>query len=160
MDESEISSYRECVIRVHFLAALLAFILPVFGSFPALANESLWTGSRAGSARAEALVGALRAAGDHGLNPAWYNLAEVEKSVAPGADPATAEALQQHFGVLDSRIAKVGRTAAHVGDRLSAADFLATMWALLGIDPHREMRDRFGRPVQLSNGRIIESLIA
>jgi hypothetical protein len=33
-----------------------------------------------------------------------------------------AEALQSQFGVLDSRIAKVGRTAAHVGDRLSAVD--------------------------------------
>ena len=42
---------------------------------------------------------------------------------------------------------------------VTPADFLATMWALLGIDPRREMRDRFGRPVQLSNGRIIESLI-
>ena len=41
---------------------------------------------------------------------------------AVAATQPGAEALQQHFGVLDSRIAKVGRTAAHVGDRLSAVD--------------------------------------
>ena len=122
MDESEISSYRECVIRVHFLAALLAFILPVFGSFPALANESLWTGSRAGSARAEALVGALRAAGDHGLNPAWYNLAEVEKSVAPGADPATAEALLTAAYVAYASDVSTGRVRANRIDKEISID--------------------------------------
>ena len=122
MDESEISSYREWVIRVHFLAALLAFILPVFGSFPALANESLWTGSRAGSARAEALVGALRAAGDHGLNPAWYNLAEVEKSVAPGADPATAEALLTAAYVAYASDVSTGRVRANRIDKEISID--------------------------------------
>lgn len=122
MDESEISSYREWVIRVHFLAALLALILPVFGSFPALANESLWTGSRAGSARAEALVGALRAAGDHGLNPAWYNLAEVEKSVAPGADPATAEALLTAAYVAYASDVSTGRVRANRIDKEISID--------------------------------------
>jgi len=35
---------------------------------------------------------------------------------------ASAEALLAQFGVLDNRVARVGRTAAHTGDRLSAVD--------------------------------------
>lgn len=43
---------------------------------------------------------------------------------------------------------------------VSPADFLATMWQVLGIDPHQELRDRLGRPMPLTQGRVIESLIA
>lgn len=42
---------------------------------------------------------------------------------------------------------------------VSPADFLSTMWTLLNIDPHQELRDRLGRPMTLSTGEVIESLI-
>ncbi len=38
MDESGISSYTYGVIRLRFLAVVLAFVLPVFGCFPASAK--------------------------------------------------------------------------------------------------------------------------
>jgi L,D-transpeptidase YcbB len=93
MDESEISGYTESVIRRPFLAGLLAVVAPVFGSLSAHASDSLWMGSPAASARTKALVSALRESAAHGLDPTWYRIAEVEKAVAPGADPAAAEAL-------------------------------------------------------------------
>ena len=43
---------------------------------------------------------------------------------------------------------------------VSPADFLATMWTLLGVDPRHELRDRFGRPIPLSSGKVIDQLIA
>ena len=43
---------------------------------------------------------------------------------------------------------------------VSPADFLATMWQLLGVEPHQELRDRLNRPLPVTNGRAIESLIA
>ena len=62
MDESDGSCYTRCVNRVRFLAALLAFLIPLSGSLPSLANETLWTGSSAASARADALLKAIRSA--------------------------------------------------------------------------------------------------
>src|ERR1700730_6586005 len=93
MDESGVSRYTYGVIGLRFLAVVLAFVLPVFGCFPASANEPLWVGSDTAKIRAEALLKALRGAADHGLEPAWYRAGEVEKALAPGADPAAAETL-------------------------------------------------------------------
>jgi len=42
MDESGVSGYTYGVIRLRFLAVVLAFVVPVF---PASANEPLWVGS-------------------------------------------------------------------------------------------------------------------
>ena len=47
----------------------------------------------------------------------------------------------------------------HTGG-VTPADFLATVWSILGIDPRTELRDRLGRPMTLSQGRVIESLLA
>jgi murein L,D-transpeptidase YcbB/YkuD len=93
MDESGVSRYTYGVIGLRFLAVVLAFVLPVFGCFPASANEPLWVGSDTAKVRAEALLKALRGAADHGLEPAWYRAGEVEKALAPGADPAATETL-------------------------------------------------------------------
>jgi L,D-transpeptidase YcbB len=93
MDESGDSSYTYGVIGLRFLAVVLAFVLPVFGWFPASANEPLWVGSDAAKVRAEALLKALQGAADHGLEPAWYRVVDVEKALAPGADPTAAETL-------------------------------------------------------------------
>ena len=40
----------------------------------------------------------------------------------------------------------------------SPDDVGATIYTALGIDPGSEVRDRFGRPVTLNGGRVIESL--
>ena len=93
MDESGVSSYTYGVIRLRFFAVVLAFVVPILGWFPASANEALWVGSDIGKVRAEALLKAIRSASDHGLEPAWYRVGEVEKALALGADPAATETL-------------------------------------------------------------------
>jgi hypothetical protein len=40
----------------------------------------------------------------------------------------------------------------------SPDDIGATVYTVLGIDPHAEVRDRLGRPVQLNRGRVITPL--
>lgn len=122
MDESEVSGYTRRVIRLHFLAGLLAFVVPALGPFPSLASDTLWTGSRAGSARSEALASAIRASADHGLNPAWYGLADVEKAVAPGADPAAAEALLTAAFVSYASDVSTGRVRANRIDKEISID--------------------------------------
>src|SRR5260370_27875716 len=93
MDESGVSSYTYGVIGLRFLAVVVAFVVPVFGWFPASANEPLWIGSDAAKVRAEALLKALQGAADHGLEPAWYRVGEVAKALAPRADPAATPTL-------------------------------------------------------------------
>lgn len=39
-------------------------------------------------------------------------------------------------------------------------DIGATVYSVLGIDPHAEVRDRLGRPVQLNRGRVIDPLFS
>jgi murein L,D-transpeptidase YcbB/YkuD len=93
MDESAWCGYKYRVRRVQFLVGLLAFLAPAFGVSVAHAEEPLWTGSPTAEARTSALLKAIRAAGDHGLDPDWYRLSDLEKAAAPGADKAQAEQL-------------------------------------------------------------------
>ena len=112
MDESDVSCYTRGVNRLRFIAALLAFLIPLAGSLPSHANETLWTGSSASRARADALVKAIRSAADHGLDPKWYGLAEVEKAVEAGADPATETLLTAAFVAYASDVS-TGRVRSH-----------------------------------------------
>jgi hypothetical protein len=41
---------------------------------------------------------------------------------------------------------------------VSPDDLAATIYHLLGIDPHSELRDRLGRPLTLANGRVLREL--
>ena len=116
MDESDVSCYTRRVNRLRFIAALLAFMIPLSGSVPALANETLWTGSAANRARADALVAAIRSAADHGLDPKWYGLAEVEKAVESGTDPATETLLTAAFVAYASDLS-TGRVRANRIDK-------------------------------------------
>ncbi|RIK72038.1 MAG: DUF1501 domain-containing protein, partial [Planctomycetota bacterium] len=58
----------------------------------------------------------------------------------------------------------VGRTdklAGDVVDRpVSPKDQLATMYHLLGIDPHTKLRDAVGRPLPLVEGEVISDVLA
>lgn len=117
MDESGDSAYTSGVNRSHFFAALLAFALSFSGASSSYASGVLWTGSGPASARAEALLKALQSAGEHGLDPAWYNLTEVEKAMAPGADPAAAEALLSAVFVAYASDVSTGRVRANRVDK-------------------------------------------
>ncbi len=110
------------MIRLHFLAGFLAFVVPFLGPFPSSASDSLWIGSPAASARVDALVGALRASSDHGLDPAWYGTAEIEKAVAPGADPTAAEALLTAAFVSYASDVSTGRVRANRIDKEISID--------------------------------------
>jgi murein L,D-transpeptidase YcbB/YkuD len=117
MDESDISGYTCGVIRVRFLALVLVFVTALFEWFPASANETLWVGSDAGRVRAEALLKALRSASDHGLDPAWYRVADVEKALTAGADPAASEALLTGAFLAYASDVSTGRVRANRVDR-------------------------------------------
>ena len=104
------------MIHVRYLAALLAFLVPLSSALPSLANETLWTGA-AGRARATALVAAIRDAEAHGLDPRWYGLSELEKALAPDANPAAAEALLTNAFVAWASDVSTGRVRANRVDK-------------------------------------------
>ncbi|MCW5734787.1 MAG: L,D-transpeptidase family protein [Enhydrobacter sp.] len=70
----------------------MALVTPVVEAAPALADEPLWTGSRAAETRAAALVAAIHAAGDHGLNPDWYGANVLAKAIADGDEKTLSDA--------------------------------------------------------------------
>ena len=103
--------------RSHFVAAFLAFALSFSGASSSYASGVLWTGSGPATARAEALLKALRSAGDHGLEPAWYNISDVERAMAPGADPGAAEAMLSAAFVAYASDVSTGRVRANRVDK-------------------------------------------
>ncbi len=105
------------MIRLRFVATSVAFLLSVAAASTAHANVALFTGSSAASARTEALLKVLRAAGDHGLDPAWYKVGEVEKAMAPDADPAAAESVITGAFVAYASDVSTGRVRANTVDK-------------------------------------------
>jgi murein L,D-transpeptidase YcbB/YkuD len=105
------------VILPRFLIFVLAFVVPVVGALPCLANETLWVGSGIARARAEALLNAIRGASDHGLEPAWYGVREVEKALATGTDPAATETLLTTAFVAYASDVSTGRVRANRIDK-------------------------------------------
>ena len=73
-------------MRTLFLAGLTALLLPGLGLSPSRADDLLWVGSRVAEARTETLLKAIRASEDHGLQPAWYGLPDIERTLTSGAD--------------------------------------------------------------------------
>ena len=63
------------------------------------------------------------------------------------------------WGLFDAVIAYPKRGANVASQAVAPADLLATMWHLLGVDPRLELRDRLGRPRQLSPGRVLADLL-
>ena len=56
-------------------------------------------------------------------------------------------------------IGKSDETGAYPVTRaFSPNDVGATVYSVLGIDPHSVVRDRLNRPVHLNRGEVIESL--
>ena len=103
--------------RVHLLAGLLALIAPLLGPSPSQAADLLWTGSRAAEARSQTLLTALRAAGDHGLNPAWYILPDLERALAEQSDRTRVEQLLSDAFVAYAGDVSTGRVRANQVDK-------------------------------------------
>ena len=117
MDESDVSGYIFAVLRSAFIAGSLAFALSVSGASSTYASGALWTGSAAGTARAETLLKTLRSAGDHGLEPNWYSVGDIEKALTPGADASAAEALLTAAFVAYASDVSTGRVRANRVDK-------------------------------------------
>ena len=71
------------MIRFFSLAAALTLVIAALGS--PLANvanaaDSLWLDSQGLTPRGDALLKTIRAAGDHGLEPAWYGVVAIDKA--------------------------------------------------------------------------------
>jgi len=98
--------------RVRFLLGLLALSLPILGSVPSHAADPIWT-----EARATALLNAIRAAGDHGLNPDWYRLADLEKAASGATDKAQAEQLLTDAFLAYASDLSTGRVRANGVDK-------------------------------------------
>ncbi|MGE5152255.1 MAG: hypothetical protein ACM3II_19215, partial [Rhodospirillaceae bacterium] len=73
--------------------ALAALLAPFVGAASSWANELQWTGERTA-----ALLKAIRSAGDHGLDPAWYGAGALEKAAAAGDEQALTNALVSYAG--------------------------------------------------------------
>ncbi|HTE79118.1 MAG TPA: L,D-transpeptidase family protein, partial [Reyranella sp.] len=95
-----------------FLGAAMALATPLLGASPSFADEPLWTGSRAAEARTAALVAAIRAAGDHGLNPDWYGASVLDKAIATGDE----KVLSDVFAAYASEVS-TGRVNANRVDK-------------------------------------------
>jgi L,D-transpeptidase YcbB len=98
--------------RVRFLLGLLALSLPLLGSVPSHAADPIWT-----EARTTALLNAIRAADDHGLNPDWYRLAELEKAASGATDKAQAEQLLTDAFLAYASDLSTGRVRANGVDK-------------------------------------------
>ncbi len=130
--------------RRNFLCATTALIPPlVLGASPSFADEPLWSGSRIADARATALMAAIRAAGDHGLNPDWYGAAVLERAIAAGDEKTLSDAFAAYASDVSTGRVNANRVDKDIdiqqrkvsrGDLLKAAaeapDFAAWLAAL------------------------------
>jgi L,D-transpeptidase YcbB len=81
------------VSRAYLLACVVALSVSLLGTSSAYAGEPIWTGTAAAEARTQTLLKTIHAAGDHGLDPAWYGLDDIEQALRPGGDSERTERL-------------------------------------------------------------------
>ena len=88
-------------------------------------------------------------------------------SAAPAASPSPgASPLPGTARLLSSKkVRLVGKTDKHAGSvverPVSPKDVLATVYHLLGIDPHTTLTDRTGKPVPLvADGEVVAEMLA
>jgi murein L,D-transpeptidase YcbB/YkuD len=83
-------------MSLRFLAAVAALF---FSSLVHAADDPpVWFDGSKLNARAHALLSVLRAAGEHGLEPAWYGVAEIEKAEQVRAEKLLTDALVAYAG--------------------------------------------------------------
>lgn len=122
MSRSGAAGRISAVNRAVLVGAAVALFVPLLGSFPSFAQDLQWT-----APRGEALVRAIRAAGDHGLNPDWYRVAEVEKAVTSGDDKILTEAYISYAGDVSTGRVNANRVDKEIDIRqrwTSRADLL------------------------------------
>jgi murein L,D-transpeptidase YcbB/YkuD len=96
-------------MRFRLLAAVAALCV---SSFAHAADDLVWFDGTKPNARAETLLKVLRAADEHGLNPAWYRIQEIEK-----AEPARAEKLLSDALAAYASDVSTGRVRANTVDK-------------------------------------------
>jgi murein L,D-transpeptidase YcbB/YkuD len=99
------------VRRVAFFVVFLAFATLFLAAAPSSADETLWTRQRS-----DALLKVLQAAGEHGLEPGWYGVVEIEKALAAGGDPSRLDKLLSDALVAFAGDVSTGRVRANSVD--------------------------------------------
>lgn len=117
MDGFAPSGYKWTVRRAFFFIGLLFLLAPALAVSSAHASDRLWTGSPVAEARTQALLSAIRAAGDHGLKPEWYRIADLEQAAAGDSDKDKAEQLLTNALVAYASDVSTGRVRANSVDR-------------------------------------------
>jgi L,D-transpeptidase YcbB len=116
MDDRTRWRYSCYVIRFFSLAAALTLVIAAFGSpFANVANaaDSLWLDSQGLTPRGDALLKTIRAAGDHGLEPAWYGVAAIDKALAQPDGHERADRLMTEAFVSYASDVSTGRVRAN-----------------------------------------------
>ena len=97
--------------RVAYFLALLVLATQPFAPTRTFAQDRLWT-----QQRTQALLNTLRAAGDHGLEPGWYGVADIEKALASGDDRTRTDQMLSDALVTYARDVSTGRVRANSVD--------------------------------------------
>ncbi len=97
--------------------------------------------------------------GEFGRTP---RISELTPGAVPGRDhwPFVFPAIFAGGGVVGGQvIGKSDRLGAHPVTRsFGPPDLAATLYTALGVDPSTELRDRFGRPIRLCTGEVIDPI--
>jgi hypothetical protein len=95
---------------------------------------------------------------EHGRTPT------INKAVGGGRDHWARVYSTMMAGAGIKRGAVVGASDHHgsdvARDPMSPKDMLATMYHLLGIDPHMLIQDRLGRPLPLVDGKVLDAVLS
>jgi murein L,D-transpeptidase YcbB/YkuD len=100
------------VSRVAAFIALVVLAFPLFQARPCFADDTLWT-----TPRTEAFLKAIRAASDHGLEPGWYGLGEIEKALSANDDRGRTQQLLTEALVAYASDLSTGRVRANSVDQ-------------------------------------------
>jgi uncharacterized protein (DUF1501 family) len=95
---------------------------------------------------------------EHGRTPT------INKAVGGGRDHWARVYSTMMAGAGIKRGAVIGASDHHgsdvARDPMSPKDMLATMYHLLGIDPHMLIHDRLGRPLPLVDGKVLDAVLS
>lgn len=102
------------------LTAALALIFAILGSLSTHAADApppLWVDSQGLTPRGEALLKTVRAASDHGLEPAWYGVAAIDKALTQPDGRERADRLMTEAFVSYASDVSTGRVRANRVDK-------------------------------------------
>jgi L,D-transpeptidase YcbB len=117
MDACTRSGYKRGVIHFFPRTAALALVFAVLASFSTQAADSLWLDSQGLTPRGDALLKTIRAAPDHGLEPAWYGLDAIDKALTQPDGRDRADRLLTEAFVTYASDVSTGRVRANRVDK-------------------------------------------